>query len=151
MSPVVVTRPYPPHPGQCQAILGDEIIATHHWEFDSFKFSDLKQTRELMELLYMVPPMYHVNWKTWPLRREAILKHLALGGPLHRQLATAPLIRFTWLSKDRLVQRSTFQTPQGEVSITVNFGDALQADCPPQSAMVTGSISAPERCYRAAN
>jgi hypothetical protein len=132
-----------------QAALGDELIATHHWSFDSLKFAGLEQTRELMEILYLVPPLYHLNRQTWPLRRERILKHLAFWGPLHRELATAPLTRFAWLTKDRLVQRSTFQTPQGEVSITVNFGDTPQADCPPHSATVTGSTSVPQRNYRA--
>jgi len=132
-----------------QAALEDELITTHHWSFDSLKFEDIAQTRELMEILYMVPPMYHLNRQTWPLRREHILKHLAFWGPLHRELATAPLTQFAWLSEDRLVQRSAFQTRRGEVSITVNFGENLQADCPPRSAMVTGSISAPQRSYRA--
>ena len=134
-----------------QAALGDEIIATHHWSFDSLKFSDLERTRELMEILYMVPPMYHLNRQTWPNRRERILKHLAFWGPLHRELATAPLTRFAWLSQDRLVQQSAFQTRHGEVSITVNFGRAPQAGCPPYSATVSGSISVPQRNYRAGN
>ena len=40
-----------------QAAFGDELITTHHWSFDSPKFSDLKETRGLFEILYMAPPM----------------------------------------------------------------------------------------------
>ena len=109
-----------------QAALGDELIGTHHWSFDSLKFDDVEQTRELMEILYMMPPLYHLNREAWPKRRERILQHLAFWGPLHRELATAPLTRFACLSEDRLVQRTTFQPKSGEVTITVNFRDDAQ-------------------------
>lgn len=132
-----------------QAALGDEVIATHHWSFDSFKFHDIEQTRELMEILYMVPPMYHLNRETWPKRRARILSHLAFWGPLHRELATTPLSGFACLSDDRLVQRTTFQTEKGDVTITVNFGGRSQAGCLPFSATVNGSITVPQRVYRA--
>ncbi|MCL5281392.1 MAG: glycoside hydrolase [Planctomycetes bacterium] len=132
-----------------QAALGDEVIATHHWNFDSLKFADIKQTRELMEILYVVPPMYHLNRETWPKRRDEILQHLAFWGPLHRELATAPLTRFACLSEDRLVQRTTFQPKSGEVTITVNFGAKAQAGFAPYSATATGSILMPQRVFRA--
>jgi len=130
-----------------QAALGDEVIVSHHWSFDSLKFVDIVQTRELLEILYMVPPLYHLNRETWPKRRDAILKHLAFWGPLHRELAAAPLIRVACLSADRLVQRTTFKTGGGEVSITVNFGEDSQAGYPALSATVAGPILARERVY----
>lgn len=132
-----------------QAALGDEVIATHHWSFDSLKFADANRTRELMEILYLVPPMYHLNRENWPKRRGRLLKHLAFWGPLHRELATAPLTRFVCLSEDRLVQRTTFQSSGGEVTITVNFGEKAHARYAPYSATVSGSISRPEQVFRA--
>ena len=132
-----------------QAALGDEVIATHHWSFDSLKLTDIKNTRELMEILYLVPPMYHLNRETWPKRREQILRHLAFWGPLHRELATAPLTGFACLSEDRLVQRTTFHRKSGEVTITVNFGEKAQAGYAPYSATVSGAISVPKQVFRA--
>ena len=132
-----------------QAALGDEVIATHHWSFDSLKFTDIKPTRELMEILYVVPPMYHLNRATWPERREDILRHLAFWGPLHRELATVPLAGFVCLSDDRLVQRTTFHRKGGEITITVNFGDKAQAGYAPYSATVSGLTSIPKRVFRA--
>lgn len=132
-----------------QAALGDELIATHHWSFDSLKLKDVGQCRELLEILYMVPPMYHLNRESWPQRRSRMLRHLAFWGPLHRKLATAPLTRFTWLSADRLVQRTTFQHQTGEVTITVNFGDTTHAGYPPHSATVSGSIAGSQSTYHA--
>jgi hypothetical protein len=133
-----------------RAALGDEIIATHHWSFDSFKLGDVETSRELLELLYMVPPMYHMNRLNWPKRQERILRHLAFWGPLHRELATAPLTHFECLSKNRLLQRTTFRTPKGDVSITVNFSDDAQANYPPLSATVAGPIATTgQALYRA--
>jgi len=132
-----------------QAALGDEVIATHHWSFDSLKFDDPAATRELLEILYRVPPLYHLNRQTWPERRERILKHLAFWGPLHRELATAPLVDFLCLSDDRLVQRTVFLTEDGKVMITVNFGGEPQAGYPPHSASVEGVATLAGAVYHA--
>jgi hypothetical protein len=123
-----------------RAAVGDEIIATHHWSFDSLKFSDVETTRELLDILYMVPPMYHLNRATWPARKERIVRHVAYWGPIHRQLAGAPLKRFEWLSEDRMLQRTTYSLNAREVTIIVNFGGTEQNGVPPKSAMVSGGI-----------
>ena len=131
-----------------RAALGDELVASHHWNFDSLKLSDVEHTRALMEILYQVPPMYHLNRETWPQRREKILHHVAFWSPLHRQLATAPLTRFGYVTKDRLVQRTTFDTAAGEVTITVNFSERPQAGFAPLSATVAGGVDLPAMIYR---
>ena len=133
-----------------QAALGDEIVVSHHWSFDSMKLGNVSALRELMELLYMVPPMYHLNRETWPERREQIVRHFAYWSPLHRELATAQLIRFDWLTPDRLLQRTTFRSSQGEVTMTVNFSTAEAKGYPPESATVAGEITVPKKAYRAA-
>ena len=130
-----------------QAALGDEVIATHHWIFGSSKFTDIEQVRELMEILYMVPPMYHLNRETWPKQRKHILKHLEFWAPLHRELAPAPLTGFEYLSKDRLIQRTTYSSSRGEVSITVNFGEDTQVGYPPLSATVSGPLKVPLQTF----
>lgn len=133
-----------------QAALGDELVVSHHWSFDSFKLSDVAATRELMELLYMAAPMYHLNRETWPLRRDRIVRHFKFWSPLHRQLATAPLTRFEALTPDRLLQRTTFHLPNGEVSMTVNFGNREALGFPPRSATAAGAITVEQRVYRVA-
>jgi hypothetical protein len=131
-----------------QAALGDEIMATHHWTFDSLKLSDLAAQRELMELLYVVPPMYHLNRETWPRRRDRIVRHFKFWSPLHQKLASAPMVRFEWLAKDRLLQRTAFRLPEGEVNVTVNFAKKEIAGFPAASATVGGPLSFPQLVYR---
>jgi hypothetical protein len=48
-----------------QTVFHDSVIATHHWSAASLKFTDQVQTNELLELLYNVPPMYHLNRAEW--------------------------------------------------------------------------------------
>jgi hypothetical protein len=132
-----------------EAALGDEVIVTHHWSFDSLKFSDLPVIRELLEILYMVPPMYHLNRETWSKRREQITRRVSFWGPIHRHLATARLTRFEWLSTDRLLQRTTFRARDGDVMITVNFADSEQAGFPPHSATLAGNLHVAQTVYRA--
>lgn len=132
-----------------RAALGDEVITTHHWSFDSLKFADVKATRELLEILHQVPPLYHLNRESWPKRRAGILRHLAFWGPLHRELATAPLTGHFCLSADRLVQRTTFRTNNSEITITVNFGEKTHESHPPHSATVSGLPTLPASVYRA--
>ena len=132
-----------------EATLGDEMIVTHHWSFDSLKFGDIAATRELLEILYMVPPMYHLNRETWPKRRNQILRHSSFWGPIHQQLATAHLTRFEWLSPDRQLQRTTFHTDSGDVTMTVNFSGSAISGFPQRSATLAGNLPVAQTVYRA--
>jgi hypothetical protein len=91
--------------------------------------------------------MYHLNRDTWPQRRAKILPHVAFWSPLHRQLATAPLTRFEYLTDDRMVQRTTFEPSSGAVTITVNFSARPQAGLAPLSATVGGAVTFPQTAY----
>jgi hypothetical protein len=103
-----------------QTVFHDSVIATHHWSAASLKFADQVQTNELLELLYNVPPMYHLNRAEWKKHRERILAHYAVFSPLHRETALLPMTDFTWLSEDRQVQRTVFGD---RVEMIANFGE----------------------------
>tara|TARA_R110002072_G_scaffold273219_4_gene433837 strand:+ start:31578 stop:33644 length:2067 start_codon:yes stop_codon:yes gene_type:complete len=130
-----------------RAALGDELITSHHWSLDSLKLADIAIDRELLELLTGTPPMYHISRGAWPARRAAIARHYAFWSPLHRALATAPLSRFEHLSTDRLLQRATYTTAEGEVTITVNFASTEQSGYSAHSATVAGGMELPPRLY----
>ncbi|MDA7633004.1 glycoside hydrolase [bacterium] len=130
-----------------QAVLGDELVTTHHWSFDSLKLSDVESTRALLEILYRVPPMYHLNREMWPKRKEKILRHLAFWAPLHQIIAPAELVDFEWLTEDRLVQRTSYQIYHQRVSVTVNFGQQKRLGLLGKSAEVSGVASLMGRTY----
>lgn len=91
-----------------QAVFHGSVITTHHWLFDSLKLSNVRAENELTQLLYNVPPLYHLSAATVKQRLPAIERQDRFFRPLHQRLATQEMTGFRWLTADRLVQETTF-------------------------------------------
>jgi hypothetical protein len=104
-----------------QTVFHDSLVATHHWSSGSLKFKDQVVTVELLELLYNVPPLYHLNLREFEQHGDRIRAHYAFFSPLHRELALRPMTEFEWLNPDRTVQRTGFAD---EVEMVANFSQA---------------------------
>jgi hypothetical protein len=102
-----------------QTVFHDSVIATHHWLFASLKAKDQAKTVELLELLYQVPPLYHLNVQEFQKREAQIKRHYEFFSPLHRATALLPMTGFQWLTPDRAVQRTTFGD---SIEMVANFG-----------------------------
>lgn len=121
-----------------QVALHDSVSTTHHWDFGTLKFPDLQQTNELLQLLYMVPPLYHVSHSTLSRDLPSMSDYMSEFGPLHSRLFDQQLIGFEFMSIDRLVQRTDFADG---TSILVNFDSTARrlddgVEVPPQSGYV---------------
>jgi len=92
-----------------QAVFHGSVITTHHWEFDSLKLSNVRVENELTQLLYNVPPLYHLSASSLSRRLPIIKRQDAFFRPLHQHLATQKLVGFQWLTADRLVQKTSFE------------------------------------------
>jgi hypothetical protein len=103
-----------------EIVFHDSVVATHQWGYGSLKFEDPGRTRELLELLYNVPPLYHLNQAEWRKRKDEIANHVAFFAPLHREAGSLLMTSFQWLTDDRMVQRTTFGDG---LELTANFGD----------------------------
>jgi hypothetical protein len=101
-----------------ETVFHDAVVATHQWGYGSLKFADPERTRELLELLYGVPPLYHLNRDEWAKRRALITAHYAFFSPLHRSIGLLPMSDFQWLSEDHMVQRTVFGD---ETDLIANF------------------------------
>jgi hypothetical protein len=91
-----------------QAVFHGSVITTHHWLFDSLKLSNVRAENELTQLLYNVPPLYHLSAATLKQRLPVIARQDAFFRPLHERLATQAMTDFRWLTEDRQVQQTTF-------------------------------------------
>ncbi|NMX67670.1 glycoside hydrolase [Pseudomonas sp. WS 5111] len=91
-----------------QAVFHGSVITSHHWLFDSLKLSNVQAENELTQLLYNVPPLYHLSAATLKQRLPMIQRQDGFFRPLHERLATQAMTDFRWLSNDRLVQQTTF-------------------------------------------
>ena len=107
-----------------QIVFHDSVITTHHWGSGSLKFENAIGTLALLELLYNVPPLYHLNIEEFSKHKAWIKRHYAFFSPLHRKIGGQAMTDFEWLSDDRQVQRTEFD---GTVEILANFGtDAFE-------------------------
>lgn len=91
-----------------QAVFHGSVITTHHWLYDSLKLSNVRAANELTQLLYNVPPLYHLSAATLAQRLPLMARQDGFFRPLHERLATQALTGFDWLSDDRRVQQTTF-------------------------------------------
>ena len=64
---------------------------------------------ELTQLLYNVPPLYHLSAATLAQRLPLMASQDAFFRPLHERLAAQALTGFQWLSEDRQVQQTSFE------------------------------------------
>jgi hypothetical protein len=102
-----------------QTVFHDSVIATHHWSFASLKTKDQARTMELLELLYQVPPLYHLNVPEFQKRKAQMKRHYEFFSPLHRETALLPMTGFQWLTPDGTVQRTAFGD---SIEMVANFG-----------------------------
>lgn len=102
-----------------QIVFHDSVITTHHWGSGSLKFENAIGTLALLEQLYNIPPLYHLNIEEFSKHKAWITRHYAFFSPLHRQIGGQTMTDFEWLSDDRLVQRTEFGNT---VEIFANFG-----------------------------
>ena len=102
-----------------QIVFHDSVITTHHWGSGSLKFKNAIETLALLELLYNVPPLYHLNIDEFSKHKAWIKRHYAFFSPLHKEIGGKAMTDFEWLSEDKLVQRTEFGNT---VEIIANFG-----------------------------
>ncbi|MGE7958189.1 glycoside hydrolase [Pseudomonas sp. NPDC089530] len=117
-----------------QAVFHGSVITTHHWLFDSLKLSNVRGENELAQLLYNVPPLYHVSAATLKQRLPMIARQDGFFRPLHQRLATQAMTDFRWLTADRQVQQTTFADG---TRLVANFPErSITAFVPGEQAVV---------------
>ena len=102
-----------------QIVFHDSVVTTSHWHSGSLKFENAVETLALLELLYNVPPLYHLNIARFSKHKEWIKQHYAFFSPLHRQIGGEAMTDFEWLRDDKQVQRTAFRDA---VEMFANFG-----------------------------
>jgi len=94
------------------------VITSHHWEWDSYKIKGLTGQRRLQEYLYNTPPMVHLDQATWQDRKEDIVQNAKTWTPFQEKALQHEMTNFSYLSEDRLVQRTDFGA---DLSVVANF------------------------------
>ncbi|MFZ7936179.1 glycoside hydrolase [Bacillus thuringiensis] len=101
-------------------VYNDSIITTHQWGWGSFRIKDEIGNRMLAEILYNVPPLYHIDKNEWEKNKSIITSYLKVWSPFHEKAVTKPMTNFEVLSEDRQVQCTTFGN---DMKVIVNFSN----------------------------
>lgn len=101
-------------------VYNDSVITTHHWEWGSLKIKDEVGARMLYELLYNVPPLYHLDSQEWEIHKELISSYLKVWSPFHAKAVTQEMTAFKVLTPDRLVQSAEYGP---NLKVIVNFSN----------------------------
>ncbi len=105
-----------------EIVFHDSFVSTNHYESASKKFYNVQDLVELTSLLYLTPPMYHLNVSEFNNIKHDIKKYYDFFYPLHEKMGFAQMTNFIWLTKDRLVQKTVFDH---EVEMVANFKDTV--------------------------
>lgn len=116
-----------------EAAYHDCVVSTHHWSSASLKFKDEVGMQALVEMLYQLPPLWHLNHREWKTHRDEILQRYKAFSNLHRKTWHLPLTAFTYENAARTLQRTTFGEGASQIEVTANFNSEAENDIPPRS------------------
>ena len=89
-------------------VYNNAVITTYHWDWSTLKIRGEEKNRMMREVLYNVPPLYHLDRESWDRDREAITSHISVWSDFARNAVQEEMTDFQYLSEDRRVQRTAF-------------------------------------------
>ncbi|MDD2715004.1 MAG: glycoside hydrolase [Candidatus Wallbacteria bacterium] len=72
----------------------------------------------LTSLLYLCPPLYRLDPLEFENRQESIVRQYEFFSPLHKKWGFSAMTDFSWLTPDRMVQKTGFG---GQLELIANF------------------------------
>lgn len=99
-------------------VYNDSVITTHWWGYGTLKFEDEIEDRMLYEVLYNVPPLYHIDKVEWEKHKDEIVKHSKVWSDFSKKVINKEMTDFKILSDDKLVQMTRFGD---DLKVIANF------------------------------
>ncbi|MBE7727513.1 MAG: molecular chaperone GroEL [Enterocloster citroniae] len=101
-------------------VYNDSVITSYHWDWSTFKIKDQTGTRMLREILYNVPPLYHLDAAQWEKYKDDIVRHNAVWSEFSRNAVTQEMTGFRYLKEDGSVQMTEYGNG---IQAAANFND----------------------------
>ena len=118
-------------------VYNNSVITSYHWDWSTFKITGEAENRMLREVLYNVPPMYHLDRAEWDAYKEKIAAHNAVWSPFSQKAIHLEMTAFAYLTEDRLVQMTRFGE---DLQAVANFSGAAYSfegrSIPPRSVLI---------------
>ena len=118
-------------------VYNDSVITSYHWDWSTFKIEGATKVRMLREVLYNVPPLYHLDAAEWARYGEDIENHQAVWSGFSSQAVTEEMTDFEALSDDGSVQKTCYGD---SITAVANFGGSAyqygQVEIPALSILI---------------
>lgn len=101
-------------------VYNDSVITTHWWGWGTLKMKDDIKDRMLYEILYNVPPLYHIDKEQWTKDKDEIVKHSNVWSAFSKKAIKKEMTDFKILSNDRMVQMSEYGE---DLKVIANFSN----------------------------
>lgn len=101
-------------------VYNDSVITTHWWGWGTLKFEDEIENRMLYEVLYNVPPLYHIDRYEWEKHKEVIVSHTKVWSDFSKKVINKEMTNFEVLSEDKLVQMTEYGN---QIKVIANFSN----------------------------
>lgn len=101
-------------------VYNDSVISTYHWDWSTFKIQGEVRDRMLREVLYNVPPLYHLDAAEWEKYGDAIAAHTKTWSNFSRQAIQLEMTDFERLSDDGRIQLARYGD---SLSVIANFSE----------------------------
>lgn len=115
-------------------VYNDSVITSYHWDWSVFKIQGATGDRMIREILYNVPPLYHLDAEEWEKYKEEIIAHHQVWSPFSRLAVTREMTDFEYLTEDGAVQKTVYGE---DLAAVANFSDQAfvyqNTEIPPHS------------------
>lgn len=123
-------------------VYNNSVITSYHWDWSTFKITSESENRMLREILYNVPPLYHLDRTEWDTYKDKIIKHNAVWAPFSQKAIMLEMTAFECLSEDRLVQMTRYGDDLQAVANFSNMEYLFEGNSiPPQSVLIMNGES----------
>lgn len=102
-------------------VYNDSVITAAHWDWSTFKIQGAVQDRMVREILYNVPPLYHLDENEWEKYQDVIADHHSVWSEFSRQAVLLEMTGFESVTPDGSVQKTVYG---GRLTAVANFGDS---------------------------
>lgn len=101
-------------------VYNDSVITAAHWDWSTFKIKGATQDRMIREVLYNVPPLYHLDGEQWEEYKKDIAAHHSVWSEFSAKAIRHEMTDFACLKEDGTVQKTVYGN---ELAAVANFGD----------------------------
>lgn len=100
-------------------VYNDSMITTYHWDWSTLKMKDHQAQRMLYEVLYNVPPLWHMDQQVWAESGDIITAHSQFWSEFSKKVITMEMTDFAALTEDGTIQMTEYG---GQIKVVANYG-----------------------------